>query len=88
MLSWLPPDCVPSTSASASVCQYQVCVNGAVKTVVPGSFKCRALVEDLELDRFANLSVRAVGVDGNASADAACTLAVGAEAPVAPQHVR
>ncbi|KAL3090299.1 hypothetical protein niasHS_006751 [Heterodera schachtii] len=87
LLSWLPPDC-PSTSQSVPISQYQVCVNGTIKAVVPGTFKCRALVEELDLDKFVNVSVRTVGADGNASADAACTLAIGAEAPVAPQHVR
>uniref|UniRef100_A0A1I8BQB1 SH3 domain-containing protein n=1 Tax=Meloidogyne hapla TaxID=6305 RepID=A0A1I8BQB1_MELHA len=56
--------------------------------VVPGSFKCRALLEDLDLDKFVNVSVRSVTSDGLTSSDAACTLAVGAESPVAPQHVR
>ena len=66
----------------------KICVNGQVRAVVPGSFKCRALLEDLELDKFVNVSVRAVSVDGLTSPDAACTLSVGVEAPVAPQHVR
>uniref|UniRef100_A0A915EQV7 RIMS-binding protein 2 n=1 Tax=Ditylenchus dipsaci TaxID=166011 RepID=A0A915EQV7_9BILA len=65
---WLPPD-----DQLASVSQYHVCVDGAVKAVVPGSYKCKALIEDLNLER---------------SPDAACTLAIGTEAPVAPQHVR
>jgi hypothetical protein len=48
-----------------------------VRAVVPGTFKCRALLEDLDLDKSVNISVRAVGPDGMASPDAACTLAVG-----------
>ncbi|KAH7700439.1 hypothetical protein AAVH_32441, partial [Aphelenchoides avenae] len=70
-----------------SVTQYHVCVDGAVKAVVPGTYKCKALIEDLNLDHAVNVSVRAVTENGN-SPDAACTIAIGAEAPVAPQHVR
>ncbi|KAF7636359.1 hypothetical protein Mgra_00004140 [Meloidogyne graminicola] len=81
-----------------SVCPYpptdvnkfllHVCANSQICAVVPGSFKCRALLEDLDLDKFVNVSVRSVGSDGLISPDAACTLAVGTESPVAPQHVR
>ncbi|CAD5221140.1 unnamed protein product [Bursaphelenchus xylophilus] len=82
VLSWLPPD-----DQLTAVSQYHVCVEGVVKAVVPGTYKCKALIEDLNLDKAVNVSVRSVTDQGH-SADAACTLAVGAEAPVAPQHVR
>jgi hypothetical protein len=46
------------------------------------------LLEDLDLGKFVNISVRSVSSNGLTSQDAACTLAVGVESPVAPQHVR
>ena len=71
VVAWLPPDDQLST-----VSQYHVAVAGVVKAVVPSSFKLKALLEDLSLDRYVNISVRAV-YDSGPSADAACTLAVG-----------
>lgn len=99
LISWLPPESSGAGGSTSTaigtnllhkqaVSQYQICVNGQVRAVVPGSFKCRALLEDLELNKFVNVSVRAVAADGMASPDAGCTLAVGNEAPVAPQHLR
>lgn len=82
VFSWLPPE-----DQLTAVSQYHVCVNGVVKAVVPGTYKCKALIEELSLDKFVDVSVRAVTDQGH-SADAACTLAIGNEAPVAPQHVR
>ncbi|CAK5060655.1 unnamed protein product [Meloidogyne enterolobii] len=103
LISWLPPESgggIPLHQQTIS--QYQaflfilknyfslkkVCSNNQICAVVPGSFKCRALLEDLDLDKFVNVSVRSVTSDGLTSPDAACTLAVGSESPVAPQHVR
>lgn len=71
VLSWLPPE-----DQLTVVSQYHVCVDSVVKAVVPGTYKCKALVEDLSLDRFVNVSVRALTENGN-SPDAACTLAIG-----------
>uniref|UniRef100_A0A914KR06 RIMS-binding protein 2 n=1 Tax=Meloidogyne incognita TaxID=6306 RepID=A0A914KR06_MELIC len=77
LISWLPPESgggIPLHQQTIS--QYQA------------FFCCRALLEDLDLDKFVNVSVRSVTSDGLTSPDAACTLAVGSESPVAPQHVR
>ncbi|TKR67394.1 hypothetical protein L596_023554 [Steinernema carpocapsae] len=82
VLSWSPPE-----DQLRPVSQYHVCVDNSVKAVVPGTYKCKALIEDVFLDKFVNLSVRAMSEQGS-SVDAQCTMAVGAEAPVAPQHVR
>ncbi|KAI6188109.1 hypothetical protein M3Y98_00318600 [Aphelenchoides besseyi] len=82
LVSWLPPD-----DQLTAISQYHVCVDGVVKAVVPGTCKCSALIEDLALDKFVNISIRSITENGQ-SADAACTLAIGSEAPVAPQHVR
>ncbi|KAI1721230.1 variant SH3 domain-containing protein [Ditylenchus destructor] len=79
---WLPPD-----DQLVPVSQYHVCVDGAVKAVVPGSYKCKALIEDLDLSRSVNVSVRSITENGQ-SPDAGCTISLGTEAPVAPQHVR
>ncbi|KAI6176928.1 hypothetical protein M3Y97_00851700 [Aphelenchoides bicaudatus] len=82
VLSWLPPE-----DQLAVVSQYHVCVDSVVKAVVPGTYKTKALIEDLNLDKSVNVSVRALTENGQ-SPDTACTLAIGAEAPVAPQHLR
>ena len=71
VISWLPPE-----DQLAIVSQYHVCVDGVVKAVVPGTYKCKALVEDLNLERSVNISVRAVTEHGH-SPDAACTIAIG-----------
>ncbi|KAE9552726.1 hypothetical protein FO519_004043 [Halicephalobus sp. NKZ332] len=82
VISWLPPE-----DKLVAVSQYHVCAEGVVKAVVPGTYKCKALIEDLPLDKSVNISVRAVTEHGH-SPDAACTISIGLEAPVAPQHVR
>uniref|UniRef100_A0AC35ETW1 Fibronectin type-III domain-containing protein n=1 Tax=Panagrolaimus sp. PS1159 TaxID=55785 RepID=A0AC35ETW1_9BILA len=82
VISWLPPE-----DKLIVVSQYHICADGVVKAVVPGAYKCKALIEDLNLDKCVNISVRAVTEHGH-SHDAACTIALGTEAPVAPQHVR
>lgn len=58
------------------VSQYHVCVDGIVRAVVPGSFECKALIEDIDLSKSVNLSVRAVAESGH-SPDAACTISLG-----------
>jgi hypothetical protein len=55
LVSWTGPD-----DSLTPVSQYHVCIDGVVRSVVPGSYKCRSLIEDLPLDRFVNLSVRYV----------------------------
>uniref|UniRef100_A0A0N5B534 Fibronectin type-III domain-containing protein n=1 Tax=Strongyloides papillosus TaxID=174720 RepID=A0A0N5B534_STREA len=82
LISWLPPEDSPTT-----VSHYHICVDGTVKAVVPGSYKCKALLEDLNLDKSVNISVRAI-TENNHSPDAACTIAIGNDASVAPQHLR
>lgn len=72
VISWLPPE-----DQLTVVHQYHVAVDGFVKAVVPGNYKCKALIEDINLDRFVNISVRALTENGN-SPDAACTIAIGA----------
>ncbi|VDL69713.1 unnamed protein product [Nippostrongylus brasiliensis] len=82
VVAWSPPE-----ESFVAVSQYHVCVDGQVRAVVPGSYKCRALVEDVALDGSVNLSVRALSDQGH-SPDAACTITLGNEAAVAPQHLR
>lgn len=72
VLSWLPPE-----DQLAVVSQYHVCVDSVVKAVVPGTYKTKALIEDLNLDKSVNVSVRALTENGQ-SPDTACTLAIGA----------
>uniref|UniRef100_A0A0K0DEW3 SH3 domain-containing protein n=1 Tax=Angiostrongylus cantonensis TaxID=6313 RepID=A0A0K0DEW3_ANGCA len=82
VVAWSPPE-----ESFVAVSQYHVCVDGQVRAVVPGSYKCRALVEDVPLDGSVNLSIRALSDQGH-SPDAACTITLGNEAAVAPQHLR
>uniref|UniRef100_A0A183URU0 RIMS binding protein 2 n=1 Tax=Toxocara canis TaxID=6265 RepID=A0A183URU0_TOXCA len=82
VLSWSVPN-----DSLTPISQYHVCADGVVRAVVPGSFKCKALIEDIDLSKPVNVSVRAVTESGH-SPDAACTVALGKDAPVAPQHVR
>lgn len=82
VVAWSPPE-----ESFVAISQYHVCVDGQVRAVVPGSYKCRALVEDVALDGSVNLSVRALSDQGH-SPDAACTITLGNEAAVAPQHLR
>lgn len=71
VISWLPPE-----DQLVVVSQYHVCVDGLVKAVVPGNYKCKALIEELNLDKSVNISVRAVTEHGH-SPDAACTISIG-----------
>lgn len=71
VISWLPPE-----DKLVPVSQYHVCSDGVVKAVVPGTYKCKALIEDLPLDKCVNVSVRAVTEHGH-SPDAACTISIG-----------
>ncbi|MCP9258838.1 Peripheral-type benzodiazepine receptor-associated protein 1 [Dirofilaria immitis] len=82
VISWSAPD-----DSLTPISQYHVCVDSIVRAVVPGSFKCKALIEDIDLSKPINLSVRAVTENGH-SPDAACTISLGKDAPIAPQHVR
>jgi RIMS-binding protein 2 len=71
LISWSAPD-----SSIMPISQYHVCVDGVVKAVVPGSYKCKALIEDIQLNEPRNISVRSV-TDKSHSPDAACTITIG-----------
>lgn len=71
VISWSAPD-----DSLLPISQYHVCVDSIVRAVVPGSFKCKALIEDIDLSKPINLSVRAVTENGH-SPDAACTISLG-----------
>ncbi|KJH49042.1 variant SH3 domain protein [Dictyocaulus viviparus] len=71
VVAWSPPE-----ESFVAISQYHVCVDGQVRAVVPGSYKCRALVEDVQLDGSVNLSIRALSDQGH-SPDAACTISLG-----------
>ncbi len=71
VISWSPPD-----SSMTPVTQYHVCVDGTVKAVVPGGYKTKALVEDIDHCFPHRISVRAVQETGHSS-DASCTVTVG-----------
>jgi RIMS-binding protein 2 len=71
VISWSPPQ-----QSLVPVTQYHVCVDSNVKAVVPGGYKTKALIEDIELTGVHKVSVRAVTDKGHSS-DAACTVTVG-----------
>uniref|UniRef100_A0AC35TQ54 Fibronectin type-III domain-containing protein n=1 Tax=Rhabditophanes sp. KR3021 TaxID=114890 RepID=A0AC35TQ54_9BILA len=81
-ISWQAP-----SDHAASVLQYHVCVDGTVRTIVPPTYECKALIEGLNLEKSTNISVRAI-TDAGHSMDAACTMTIGNEATVAVQHLR
>ncbi|KAF8357499.1 rimb-1 [Pristionchus pacificus] len=82
IISWSPPE-----ESYMVVSQYHICVDGKVRTIVPGNYKTRALVEDISMEGSSNLSIRSVTEHGH-SPDAACTITLGLEAAIAPQHLR
>ncbi|GMS89371.1 hypothetical protein PENTCL1PPCAC_11546, partial [Pristionchus entomophagus] len=71
IISWSPPE-----ESYIAVSQYHICVDGNVRTIVPGNYKTRALVEDISMEGSSNLSIRSVTEHGH-SPDAACTITLG-----------
>lgn len=46
LISWSPP-----YNAITSVAHYHVCVNGVVRAVVPGGYKTKALIENVDINK-------------------------------------
>ncbi|VDD97438.1 unnamed protein product [Enterobius vermicularis] len=72
VVSWSPPE-----DSLTAITQYHVCVDSVVRAVVPGTYKTKALIEDINLTKVVQISVRSVTENGHSS-DAACTISIGA----------
>ncbi|CAG7722268.1 unnamed protein product [Allacma fusca] len=83
LIGWNPPDCPPGTVES-----YQVYVNGLLRCTVKANERTRALVEGVDCNRPHRISVRSVTPNRRTSRDAACTMVIGKDAPLAPSCVR
>uniref|UniRef100_A0A915IUY9 Uncharacterized protein n=1 Tax=Romanomermis culicivorax TaxID=13658 RepID=A0A915IUY9_ROMCU len=68
LISWSPPQ-----NPLIPVTHYHVCVDGTVKSVIPGSSKTKALIEDVDCLKEHRISVRAVTDQGH-SCDPSCTV--------------
>lgn len=72
VLSWSPPD-----SPMVPISQYHICIDGAVKMIVPALHKTKALLENVDCTNLSHrISIRAVSETGQ-SPDASCTITVG-----------
>ncbi|CAM1313222.1 BZRAP1 (predicted), partial [Pycnogonum litorale] len=82
LISWIPPDGGTSTVES-----YDVYVDGVLKNTVKSQERTRALVEGVDSSKPHRISVRSVSDSGKQSKDAACTITIGKESPLAPAYV-
>uniref|UniRef100_A0A0N5AA88 Fibronectin type-III domain-containing protein n=1 Tax=Syphacia muris TaxID=451379 RepID=A0A0N5AA88_9BILA len=82
VVSWSPPE-----DSLTPITQYHVCVDSVVRAIVPGTYKTKALIEEINLTKVVQISVRSVTENGH-SPDASCTISIGSDAPIAPQRLR
>ncbi|XP_071447128.1 uncharacterized protein [Hetaerina americana] len=83
LIGWNPPDCPPGTIES-----YHVYVDGVLKTTVKATERTRALVEGVDSTRPHRISVRSITPNRRTSRDAACTMMIGKDIPLAPSCVK
>ncbi|XP_067128084.1 RIMS-binding protein 2-like isoform X3 [Centruroides vittatus] len=83
MISWLPPE-----SSTGSISVYHVYVDGVLKASVKATEKTRALIEGVDSSQPHRISVRSVNSFGKCSRDAACTIVIGRDVPLAPSCVK
>lgn len=83
LISWLPPE-----SFTGSLSAYHVYVDGVLKASVKATEKTRALVEGVDSSQPHRISVRSVSSFGKCSRDAACTIVIGRDIPLAPSCVK
>lgn len=84
LISWSHPiDCPLGTIDS-----YQVYVNGLLRCTIKANERTRALIEGVDSNRPHRISVRAMTPNRRTSRDAACTMVIGRNAPLAPSCVR
>ncbi|XP_043216673.1 peripheral-type benzodiazepine receptor-associated protein 1-like isoform X3 [Amphibalanus amphitrite] len=83
VIGWNAPDAPPGT-----VDCYHVYVDGLLRTSVRASERTCALIEGVDSSRPHRISVRAVTPNRRTSRDAACTMLIGKDVPLAPTAVR
>lgn len=83
LIGWLPPDVVLSSLES-----YQVYVDGVLKATIKAGQRTRALLEGVDSAQPHRISVRSVLTSGQHSRDAACTIVIGKNVPLAPSCVK
>ncbi|GIY46656.1 RIMS-binding protein 2 [Caerostris darwini] len=83
LIGWCPPD-APRGAAEA----YHVYVDGVPKATIRATEKTRALVEGVDCNQPHRISVRSVNPSGRHSRDAACTIVIGKDIPLAPSCVK
>ncbi|KAG8176190.1 hypothetical protein JTE90_015386 [Oedothorax gibbosus] len=83
LIGWCPPD-APRGTAEA----YHVYVDGVPKATIRAIEKTRALVEGVDCNQPHRISVRSVNSSGRHSRDAACTIVIGKDIPLAPSCVK
>ncbi|GFR28038.1 RIMS-binding protein 2 [Trichonephila clavata] len=83
LIGWCPPD-APRGTAEA----YHVYVDGVPKATIRATEKTRALVEGVDCNQPHRISVRSVNPSGRHSRDAACTIVIGKDVPLAPSCVK
>ncbi|KAL1440669.1 hypothetical protein MTO96_009222 [Rhipicephalus appendiculatus] len=83
LIGWLPPDVV-----LGSLEAYHVYVDGVLKATVRSGHRTRALLEGVDAAQPHRISVRSVLTSGQHSRDAACTIVIGKNVPLAPSCVK
>ncbi|CAL1288969.1 unnamed protein product [Larinioides sclopetarius] len=83
LIGWCLPD-APRGAVEA----YHVYVDGVPKATIRATEKTRALVEGVDCNQPHRISVRSVNPSGRHSRDAACTIVIGKDIPLAPSCVR
>ncbi|GAB6025399.1 hypothetical protein CHUAL_011144 [Chamberlinius hualienensis] len=83
LISWAAPN-----TPLGSLDSFNVYVDGELRVTVLASERTRALVEGVDSTRPHRISVRSVTPNRRMSVDAACTIIIGKDVPVAPTCVR
>ncbi|XP_022251355.1 RIMS-binding protein 2-like isoform X2 [Limulus polyphemus] len=83
LIGWLPPE-----GSAGNIQMYHVYVDGVLKATTQSSERTRALVEGVDSSQPHRISVRSVTSSGHHSRDAACTITVGKDIPLAPSCVK
>ncbi|GFY43431.1 RIMS-binding protein 2 [Trichonephila inaurata madagascariensis] len=83
LIGWVPPDV-----KSGKIEGYHVYVDGVPKATIKFSERTRALIEGVDSSRPHRISVRSISSTGLHSKDAACTIVVGKDFPLAPTCVK
>ncbi|XP_076369320.1 RIMS-binding protein 2-like isoform X4 [Tachypleus tridentatus] len=83
LIGWLPPE-----GSTGNIQMYHVYVDGVLKATTQSSERTRALVEGVDSSQPHRISVRSVTSSGHHSRDAACTITVGKDIPLAPSCVK